>query len=216
MNTRNIIIAIIAIVILILGVLVFTQVSTQQDSAMSTEISFLSAENLKNGEAVQFVLKDKDGNTLANQNITIIFVENGENQTYSIVTDTNGQGSLVLNNEVPGTYEVIVNYNGTLTYDGCSAKQTITIEEGYSEPTTDDSSSETSSSEPVQGNSSAGTALYNGNSSSSSQNLHYDSQYNFYYDDNGIIRGGQNDGMSAEYIKNAYDEANANGNGDLE
>ena len=37
----------------------------------------------------------------------------------------------------------------------------------------------------------------------------HDSQYNFYYDDNGIVRGGQNDGYSADYIRDIYE------NGDM-
>ena len=135
----------------------------------------------------------------------VVIVENGENQTYSIITDVEGKGSLVLNNEAPGSYDVIVSYNGTLKYNGCSAKQTITVSEGASSDTASSDTAESeSSSQPTQSNSSAGTSLYNGNSSSQG-NLHYDSQYNFYYDDNGVIRGGQNDGMSAEYMRNAYE-----------
>ncbi|MEE3491258.1 MAG: hypothetical protein VZR10_10330, partial [Methanobrevibacter sp.] len=86
-------------------------------------------------------------------------------------------------------------------YHPTSAKTTITIE--GEETQTEESNTQA----PTSTNSSAGTSLYNGNSSSS-DNLHYDSQYNFYYDDNGIIRGGQSDGMSAEYVKNAYESGN--------
>lgn len=202
MNRNIILIAILIIIVAIVGVFAFTQLQSNNDEGMlNTEINFLSEDTLKNGQAVEFELKDQNGQLLADQNITIIFVENGENQTYSIITDTFGKGSLVLNNEAPGSYDVNVSYNGSLKYYGCSAKKTITIE-GEIEETS--SSTESGSSAPVQSNSSAGTSLYNGNSSSQGE-LHYDSQYNFYYDDQGIIRGGQNDGMSAEYIKNAFE-----------
>lgn len=208
MNNRNLIIVVIFVVLVVLlGAFAFTHTQTKQDTKVNTEITFLSKNTLKNGEAVQFELKEKDGNAIPGQNITICFLENGENQTYSIVTDGEGKGSLVLNNEMPGSYEVTVSYNGTATYKECSASQTITIEEGVSETQSDDSSSESGSSQPVQTNSSAGTSLYNGNSSSQGQ-LYYDSQYNFYYDDNGIIRGGQNDGYSADYIRNSYESGN--------
>ena len=201
-NNNIIIIALIVIVLIVLGVFVFTHLpSASHDGKMNTQIDFLSENALKNGEAVQFLLKDEQNNALGNQNITITFVENGVNQTYSVITDNEGKASLVLNNENPGSYDVIVSYNGTATYNGCSAKQTITIEEGTAETT----ESSDSSSSPVQSNSSAGTAMYNGNSSSSSAELYYDSQYNFYYDQNGIIRGGQNDGYSADYIRNIYE-----------
>ncbi len=201
-NNNIIIIALIVIVLIVLGVFVFTHLpSASHDGKMNTQIDFLSQSTLKNGEAVQFLLKDEQNNALGTQNITITFVENGVNQTYSVITDNEGKASLVLNNENPGSYDVIVSYNGTAKYNGCSAKQTITIEEGTAETT----ESSDSSSSPVQSNSSAGTAMYNGNSSSSSAELYYDSQYNFYYDQNGIIRGGQNDGYSADYIRNIYE-----------
>ena len=204
-NNNTILIALIIIVLIVLGVFVFTHLpSASHDGKMNTQIDFLSQNTLKNGEAVQFLLKDEQNNALGTQNITITFVENGVNQTYSVITYNEGKASLVLNNENPGSYDVIVSYNGTASYNGCSAKQTITIEEGTAETT----ESSDSSSSPVQSNSSAGTAMYNGNSSSSSAELYYDSQYNFYYDQNGIIRGGQNDGYSADYIRNIYESGN--------
>ena len=203
MNRNHVIIAAIILVLVVLvGIFAFVQPHTNQGGKQNTQITFLSKETLKNGEAVEFELKDSQ-NPIAGQNITIKFVEDGENQTYSIITDNNGKGSLVLNDEAPGSYDVTVSYNGTARYNGCSATQKITIEEGTAE-TSDSSSTESSTSEPTQTNSSAGTSLYNGNSSSQGQ-LYYDSQYNFYYDDNGIIRGGQNDGYSADYIRNIYE-----------
>ncbi|WP_406533730.1 hypothetical protein [Methanobrevibacter sp.] len=205
MNTRNlIIIAILIILAVIVGLFAFTTLQdNSQNGKINTEITFLSGDTLKSGKTVEFQLKDADNNAIIGENITILFEENGENQTYSIVTDNEGKGGLALNNEMPGTYVVYVLYNGTTRFNACNASQTITIEEGYYQPATDSSSEESDTSEPIVSNSSAGTSLYNGNSSTS-QNLHYDSQYNFYYDDNGIIRGGQNDGMSADYIREAY------------
>lgn len=202
MNRNIILITIFIILVAIVGLFTFSQLQNGDEDTLNTEIKFLSAETLKNGEAVQFELRDAKGKLLDNQNITITFLENGVNQTYSIITDITGKGSLVLNNEEPGSYEVTVSFNGTMRYNGCNATQTITIEGEESQ-----SSTASGTSEPIESNSSAGTSLYNGNSTSQNQ-LHYDSQYNFYYDDNGIIRGGQNDGMSAEYVKNAYESGN--------
>jgi len=205
MQKNILIILAVVVIVAIVGAFALTNLGNNDDGVFNTQINFLSPDTLKNGEAIQFELNDEKGQHLDNQNITITFVENGENQTYSIITDVEGKGSLVLNNEAPGSYDVIVSYNGTLKYKGCSAKQTVTVSEGSSADTGSGSSAESgSSSQPTQSNSSAGTSLYNGNSSSQG-NLHYDSQYNFYYDDNGVIRGGQNDGMSAEYMRNAYE-----------
>ena len=205
MNTRNlIIIAILIVLAVIVGIFAFTTLQDHgQNGKINTEIEFLGGDTFKSGETVEFLLKDSDGNAIASENITILFEENGENQTYSIVTDNDGKGGLALNNEMPGTYNVYVSYNGSTRFEGCSASKTITIEEGYYQPPSDSDSQESGTGEPIVSNSSAGTSLYNGNSTSS-QNLHYDSQYNFYYDDNGIIRGGQSDGMSADYVREAY------------
>lgn len=207
MNSRNlIIVAIFIVIVILLGIFTFAMPHDKSDGKLNTEIKFLSKDTLKSGEAIQFQLKDAKGNVLPGQNMTIEFIEDGQTQTYSIITDYDGKGSLVLNNEQPGSYDVNVKYNGTLTYNGCSAKQTIKIEEGIAEPEpATDSNSNGTSSEPVQSNSSAGTSLYNGGNSSSPGELYYDSQYNFYYDQNGVIRGGQNDGYSAQYIRDIYE-----------
>jgi len=197
MDSRNLlIVAILIVIVVLVAIFAFVLPHGNDDGKVATEINFLSPQNLKNGEAVEFQLKDTHGNVIAKDNITIKFEENGQNQTYSIVTDEEGKGSLVLNNENPGTYNVYVLYNGSASYSACQASQTITIEEGTA-----------SNTNSTTGNSSAGTSLYNGQASNSS-NLHYDSEYNFYYDDNGIIRGGQDDGMSADYIRNAYSSGN--------
>ena len=201
MNRNMLIIVIFIILVAIVGIFLSTQQHETQDGKLNTEITFLSDSNLKNGEAVEFVLKDGQGNPLPKQSLEINFTENGENQTYSIYSDGEGKGSLVLNNEVPGSYDVSVSYNGSFRYNGCMAKTTITVEEGYAD------ASESGSNGTAATNSSAGTSLYNGGSSSNSQ-LHYDSQYNFYYDDNGIIRGGQDDGYSAQYIRDRYESGN--------
>ncbi|WP_405269367.1 Ig-like domain-containing protein [Methanobrevibacter sp.] len=201
MNKNILIIAVIVILLAIVGAFFLMQPQVHEGK-INTAIDFLSEDTLKNGESVQFVLKDEEDRPLSNQTVVITFNENGENQTYSIITDSEGKGALVLNNEAPGSYDVYVSYNGTAKYNACTGKITITIEEGYVEASVDETSNVTTPT-----NSSAGTSLYNGNSSSGSQ-LHYDSQYNFYYDDNGIIRGGQNDGYSAEYIRNIYESGN--------
>lgn len=201
MNRNIIIIAIFIILVAVVGVFALTQMQSGEEGMLNTQIKFLNEETIKNGQAVEFELNDEKGEHLASQNVTIIFTEDGQNQTYSIVTDTFGKGSLVMNNEEPGSYDVEVRYNGSTKYYASTAKTTITIEGEQTQV-------EESDSQPAtQTNSTAGTSLYNGNSPSQG-NLHYDSQYNFYYDDNGIIRGGQSDGMSAEYVKDAYESGN--------
>ena len=164
---RNIIIAILAIIIIaVAGGIAFAQTSAAADgNKQNTQINFLSNSHLKNGEMVQFELKDSQGKAIADQRINITFEDNGQKQNFSIKTDNNNQ--------------------------------TITIEQGT-----------TSETEKVSGNSTASTVKYNekttsSNSSSGSSlsegpgpNLYYDEEFNVWYDDNGIIRGGQSDGKS--------------------
>ena len=198
---KNIIIAILVVIIIaIVGVSLFAhpqQQSTTADGKENTQIKFISKSNLKNGDIVQFELKDSKGNAIAKQVINITFEENGEKQKYSIITDNNGKGGLALNNEKSGNHEVTITYGGNNKYNGCSAKLNITIENGN-----------TTNTEKVSGNSTASTVKYNekttsSNSSSGSSlsegpgpNLYYDEEFNVWYDDNGIIRGGQSDGKS--------------------
>ena len=202
---KNIIIAIlIVIVVIAVGVAAYNMNAHGQNGKENTSIQFLSQDNLKNGDQVQFVLKDAKGNALANQHVNITYVENGQTQTYSIITDQSGKGFLVLKNENPGQYEVTVNYGGDQKHNGCTAKKTITIQEGESNAAT---STET--------NSTASTAQYNKGSSSNSTSgsLYYDSQYNIVYDENGKIIGGQNAGQDAFEVISSYKQAEANDHG---
>lgn len=206
MNRNIIIIAIVVIIIAIVGIFLFAQ--PHSDGKIDTQINFLSENTLKNGEAVQFELKDKQGNALANENLNITFEKEDGNETYNIVTDENGKGALVLNGENPGTYKVYVVYNGTDKYNGYTAAAQIVIEEGTSEESTDSSASSTNSTASNTGTSSGSSSSSSSSGNSSNSNLHYDSKYNFYYDDDGIIRGGQSDGMSADYVRQSYESGN--------
>lgn len=211
---KNIIIAILAIIIIAAaGGIAFAQTSAAADgNKQNTQINFLSNSHLKNGEMVQFELKDSQGKAIANQRINITFEDNGQKQNFSIKTDNNGKGGLVLNNEAAGDHEVTVTYGGNDKYNGCKANQTITIEQGT-----------TSETEKVSGNSTASTVKYNekttsSNSSSGSSlsegpgpNLYYDEEFNVWYDDNGIIRGGQSDGMSMWDLVNNQPIVSENG-----
>ena len=198
MNRNILIVAIIIVIIAVVGIFAF---SHSNDGKINTQITFLSESTMKSGDAVQFQLKDAQGNVLANQKINITFVEDGSNQTQTVQTDAGGNGSLVLSNVDPGEYEVIVSYAGDDKYNVSTASEKITIEAGTSQSSTATSANTTKTTSSASNKNTSG-------SSSSSNELYYDSQYNFYYDSNGIIRGGQNDGMSAQYIRDAYSSGN--------
>lgn len=193
MNFKKILIVIlIVIVIAILGSIVYSQINSNID----TEISFLSESNLKNGDNVTFQLKDSQGNVLANKNINITYVKDGEKRTFSVTTDSDGKGYLTLIDEEAGVRDVIVSFNGDDKYNPSTATQKINITEDTSESNTQASSTTTSSS----------------SDSSSDSQLNYDSELNVHYDDNGVIHGGQNDGESYDNIKNNPPQVDEDGN----
>ncbi|WP_407409762.1 hypothetical protein [Methanobrevibacter sp.] len=195
---RNIIIVLIVIVLIILGGLVAFSLNTAKED---TQITFSGNTSLKNGDSVDFILKDAKGNALANQNVTILFEGNGDVERYSIITDDQGRGSLVLNDEDSGNYTITVSFAENDKYNGCSATQKITLGE-VSQTTSDYSASSYDSSSYSTDTSS---------SSSSDSQLTYDSELNVNYDSNGRVVGGQNDGASYEDIKNNHPQIGEDG-----
>lgn len=199
---RNILIAILIVVIIAaVGAFVFSQQQTAtQDGKINTQISFLSETTLQNGDQVQFELKDAQGALIAGQTVTISYDDgSGYVQKYSINTDENGKGFLTISGEDAGNYDITVDYNGSDKYNGCSAKQTITVEDGTSD-----------AEETVSENSTANTVMYNNNtdsgdeSSSTSSQSYYDADLNVYYDSNGKVIGGQDPGASIYDLRERY------------
>lgn len=201
---KNIIIAILAIVIIAGAAYMFF--AHPADGKVNTEIKFVSGTSLQNGDQVQFELKDSQGNALAGQNVTISYDESGNVQNYTVVTDSNGKGYLTLNGEAAGNYDITVTYAGDNKYNGCSAKQTITVKEGTSD-----------AQETTGQNSTANTVMYNNNSqssnsapsaSSSVSQAYYDAELNVYYDANGRIIGGQDAGGSIYDLRSHMNDPN--------
>ena len=139
---------------------------------------------------MQFELKDAQGNALSGKTVNIVF--NKEN--YTLTTDQNGKGYLTLNGEAAGKYEMEVKFAGDDTYNGCDAKETITI--------TDDQANN-----PVQRSTSNASVTTNTNGSSSS-NLVYDEIYMIWYDrDTGIIADGEWGGKNIWDYRGFMDDA---------
>lgn len=199
---RNIILAIIAVVLIALvAFFVFSQPSTT-DGKINTEITFTSDAILQNGETVVFELKGADGKAIAGQNLTIAYdAGTGTVEEYKVITDQDGKGYLALKDEAAGTYEVKVTYDGNDQYNGCSAKLSLTIEEGASDEV----------AETTESNATASTVLYHNDTSAESDSsqassevhqTYYDPELNLYYDENGIVIGGQEAGSSIYEIRN--------------
>lgn len=200
---RNIIIAIIIIIIIaVVGIFAF-QPHTTTDGKLNTQINFLSESTIKNGDTLQFELKDATGTPVIGAPVTISYVHDGQAENYSIITDTQGKGYLVISGEEAGSYDVTVDFAGNDKYNACSAKQTITISEENAGTTT------TTNQQETESNSTASTVKYHDSDSSqqgsdSSQSydpnkqyvaqLYYDQDLDVYYDDFGTIHGGEYDG----------------------
>lgn len=205
MNKRILIVILIVIVVAVLGAIIFSQAGNGE-----TQISFLSPAALNSGDNVTFQLTDARGNALSDKTVVITYVKDGESQNFTIVTDSEGKGYLTLTNEEAGVRNVIVNFAGDDDYSPCNATQTITIGQATSEETYSDSSSQDTSGTTT---SQSGTEQSSDDTSSSSDSdLNYDSDLNVYYDNDGVVRGGQNDGASYDDVKNNAPQVDAEGN----
>ncbi len=181
---RKIIIALIIIVLIALVGLLSFSTGIKTDS----QINFLSGSNLKNGNQVEFELVDAQGNALSNQEIKITFTGVNETQNFTITTDDQGRGSLLLKDENSGNYTVSVSYGGDDKHNGCSANQKITIKDGTSESSTGNYTYDESSTRSTSGDSSRSSTSYSDSSQSS--------------EESDIIQSGQNKGISREYLEN--------------
>lgn len=200
MNRKIIIALIIIVLIALAGILVFSS-GIKSD----TQIDFLNGSNIAYGGEVQFELKDAQGNALENQIVTISFESNGQTQNYTVNTDSEGKGGLLLNNGETGTCNITVSYAGDDKHNGCSANLTITIADSDAENSDDSVASESTSQSTSDSSSQS-------DSSDSSSDLKYDSELNVHYDSNGKIVGGQNDGANYEDIKNNPPQVDEEGN----
>ena len=160
---------------------------------VNTEVNFLSDSNLNNGDHIEILLKDTQGNPLAEQNIAIIYEANGNEEDYHVITDSEGKAYLTLTDEPCGEHKVTVKYEGDDKYNGCVAEETIIINEGVSE------NAQTSTVSTAT----ASTVKYH-NNTVSTQNSNYKTNTNNNYKTNSTYKTNQ--------TKNQYNTKNNNNN----
>lgn len=135
MMNKNIIIAILIIIIIAIGAfLIFGHSNGKTD----TQISFLNQDTLQNGEQVKIELKDASGNAIAGETVDITY----NNEKYSAVTDSSGRAYLTINGEDAGKYDVIASYGGNDKYGASSAQMSITITDGDADDVPEQTSGE--------------------------------------------------------------------------
>ena len=123
---RNVIIAIIIVIIIaVVGAFVLTNHGSTEK--IDTKINCLSDNGtLKNGDQIEFELKDVNGNPIAGEQLNITY-SNG-NDTHTVVTDSNGKYSLILEDVAEGDNIVIVKYTGNDKYNDYELQKAITVE----------------------------------------------------------------------------------------
>ena len=144
---RNLIIAIIVIIV-IAAVGAFALTQSNSGAKIDTKINFSNESSYKNGDKVVFELTEANGNPISGQQLNISFQKDGDNENFTVVTDSNGRGYLLIENEPAGDSVVIVSYNGSDKYNSSVAQKTITITEGESDSASTDSTEPTSPAMP--------------------------------------------------------------------
>ena len=201
------------IVLLLLGIFIVAVAAgtvIAADAKVNTEIKMISEKTLKNGDEIVFQLNDTKGKAIAGEKVNISFEANGKMENYSVITDKDGKGYLILYNEAIGDHKVIFNYTGSSKYNPSKLEETIKIEEGS---TTVEKTDSNSTANTVQYDNSTKNQTSDGGSD---EPLYYNAEYNFYYNQWGKVVGGQSDGADAATLIQDYKDMEARGSDYLE
>lgn len=127
MNFKGIITVIVILLIIAVGAFMFIQANSH-----NTHVEVVSNSTLKNGDSVQIVLKDDYRNVYPNEEVHIkILADNGWGNNYDVVTDNQGEASVVLSTYENGNYTIHTNYNGTLFNKEYHGVDQLVIDDGY-------------------------------------------------------------------------------------
>lgn len=103
-----------------------------QSNSHNTKVEVISNSTLKNGDMVQIVLKDDYRNVYPNEKIHIKILDDaGWAENYDVVTDDEGEASVVLSTFENGNYTIHTNYNGTLFNKPYHGVNSLVIDDGY-------------------------------------------------------------------------------------
>lgn len=202
---KKIILAILAVLIVAIAAFaMFSQQASTLTTAsgkMNTELDILTDNTLSNGNQIQFQLKEKNGSAIAGEKVKIGFTNNnGALETFEVVTNSEGKGALVLENEAAGDHELTLAYDGNDKYNGCAIKLTITVADSSndnSKAISDDNSA--NSNDPSQ----------NHDLPDNPEHWNYDNETGQYYLDDGTIVGdSQWAGTSIYELRKLFEEGN--------
>lgn len=127
MKAKSLLILIIIIVLIVaMGAFFFIQ-----SNSHNTKVDVISNSTLKNGDMVQIVLKDEYRNVYPNEKVHIkILDDSGWADNYDVVTDNEGEASVVLAGFDNGNYTIHTNYNGTLFNKAYHGVDNLVIDDG--------------------------------------------------------------------------------------
>ena len=127
MNSKSIAILIVLILIIAIGAFIFIQ-----SNSHNTKVDVISNSTLKNGDAIQIVLTDDYRNVYPGESVHIkVLDDSGWADNYDVVTDNQGEASVVLSTFDNGNYTIHTNYNGTLFNKAYHGVNQLTIDDGF-------------------------------------------------------------------------------------
>ena len=127
MNSKSIAILIVLILIIAIGAFIFIQ-----SNSHNTKVDVISNSTLKNGDAIQIVLTDDYRNVYPGESIHIkVLDDSGWADNYDVVTDNQGEASVLLSTFDNGNYTIHTNYNGTLFNKAYHGVNQLTIDDGF-------------------------------------------------------------------------------------
>lgn len=126
-KVKTIIIAVIVLLIIAIGAFAYIQANSH-----NTKVEIISNSTLKNGDMVQILLNDEYRNVYPGETINIkILDDSGWANNYDVVTDDEGEASVVLQTFDNGNYTIHTLYNGTLFNKAYHGVDALVIDDGY-------------------------------------------------------------------------------------
>ena len=127
MKVKNMVIFIIVLLIIAAGAFLYINANSHD-----TKVDVISNSTLKNGDKVQIRLHDDYRNVFPNEKIHIkILDDTGWANNYDVVTDNNGEASVVLSTYENGNYTIHTIYNGTLFNKEYHGVDSLLIDDGF-------------------------------------------------------------------------------------
>ena len=125
---RTVTIIIIAIAVISIGGYLFVSANTT-----NSKIEITSNDTLKNGDNVEFILKDEYRNPIPGESVDFkILDDSGKATKAVVVTDDSGHGSYTIQTLDNGNYTVHCNFNGTMFHKKTNSISNLNIDDGFS------------------------------------------------------------------------------------